>query len=1118
MTEGSAIAGRAPAVVVLLVTRDPGPWFDETLQGLAAQQYENLSVLVLVSGGMDPTSRVAAFLPDAFVRLLHEDRGFGGAVGEALRMIEGGSFFLLCHDDCAMAPDAVHLMVQESFRSNAGIVSPKMVHWSDPRALLHIGQNVDRMGAVVERVQDGEIDAGQHDAVRDVFVAPGGCTLVRADLLRALNGYDAAITAMGEDLDLSWRAHVAGARIVVEPAARARHLELVAGGSREPIPSGAPSLQAMQRRHELFTVLSCYSWHQLVWVVPQAAVLAAGEMLVAALAGDRRRVRAIAHAWRWNLGRLGLVRRRRATIQASRAVPDAEIRSLQLGRSARLSTYVARLTHQGVEAAHAMPSMPSVPSSPSAPSAHLPSGGEREHLPPSNAATLARNGAGRPEPLLTGTIGAAFSEDADFDDLDDLGRRGRTHGPRRVLGTPRARFVAWLVVTLLLVVGSRGLIGASWPLIGQYLPFPAWTSVWHAFFSASQPAGTGTGHPASPAFGFLGVLGTVLLGRMGLLQEVVVLGCVPVGAWGMSRLLAPFTSPRGRFAGVFAYLALPLAYDALARGRWDGLVAYAATPWIVAQLAAATGLDPFGSRPSGERRPGERGPGEDGPGEHGAGEPEAWRWRHRLPGRILVLGALEAVSMAFAPAMAVVVLLAGIAIALGTLPAGRARQGLRAAAAAGGATVVAGVLCLPWTVSTLAAGHGALSVLGLAGLPRTLPGWGGLLRMALGPVGGSPLAWLIPAVAVAPLLVCRGPRLSWAIRMLSLALLAWFVALVTAKAWAVPFAPSIDVVLAPAAVGVAGAVGLAVAGFEQDLAGYRFGWRQGVAVLSVAAIAAGALPVAAEAANGRWGVPSTGYAQAAGLPPVHTGSSGYRVLWLGDPQVLPLGGWSIGPGLAYATSTDGTPDLRLLWPPASPDRAASLAADVGLAMRGETVRLGRLLSAAGVRYVVVVDALAPSTPGTAPPWYPVPGGLVSALARQEDLRTVPVSVAGLTVFENTVGVGRRVSAAAGGTGAAGVLDPLGSALELLLWLSVAVALLGGRRIAGRLRLRGNSAAPRHRRRHAEPVVVAAGAVDGQTEPGAAAASAVPVMPDIPVPADAAVSGNAAPSSTTGAAT
>ena len=145
-------------------------------------------------------------------------------------MVEGAAFFLLCHDDFALDHDAVHKLVEESFRSNAGVVSPKFVNWDDPSILLHVGMSCDKTGAVVDRILEGEVDHGQHDAVRDVFVAPGGCILVRADLFAELEGFDAGIVAMGEDLDLSWRSQVAGSRVVVAPDARVRHREAVASG------------------------------------------------------------------------------------------------------------------------------------------------------------------------------------------------------------------------------------------------------------------------------------------------------------------------------------------------------------------------------------------------------------------------------------------------------------------------------------------------------------------------------------------------------------------------------------------------------------------------------------------------------------------------------------------------------------------------------------------------------------------------------------------------------------------------------------------------------------------------------------------------------------------------
>jgi GT2 family glycosyltransferase len=308
---GPLMDAQVPAVVAVVVTTGPGTWLEEALSSLAVQDYEEMAVLVLSAGedGSDVTERVARVLPDAFVRHLPGQPGYAAASNEALGMVEGAAFYLLLHDDVALDPDAVHKLVEESFRSNAGVVSPKFVDWDDPRVLLHVGMSCDKTGAVVDRVIAGEVDHGQHDAVRDVFVAPGGCILVRADLFAELKGFDAGIVAMAEDLDLSWRSQVAGSRVVVAPDARVRHREAVAAGLEPLVVAGEAAgrhpvtLQSLQRRHELRAVLKCYTRLTLLRVLPQAALLAFGEYLVAVLARDGDRARAVTGAWRWNFRR-----------------------------------------------------------------------------------------------------------------------------------------------------------------------------------------------------------------------------------------------------------------------------------------------------------------------------------------------------------------------------------------------------------------------------------------------------------------------------------------------------------------------------------------------------------------------------------------------------------------------------------------------------------------------------------------------------------------------------------------------------------------------------------------------------------------------------------------------
>jgi len=949
---------QVPAVVAVVVTTDPGPWFEEMLASLATQDYEELSVLVLDTGsGPDLGGRVGRILPQAFVSRLPGELGYAAASNAALDMVEGAAFFLLCHDDCALDPDVVHNLVEESFRSNAGVVTPKFVNWDDPTILLHVGMSADKTGAMVDRIQDGEVDHGQHDAVRDVFVAPGGCTLVRADLWRELGGFDAGIFAMGEDLDFSWRSQVAGSRVVVAPDARVRHREVVAGGSR-PLAiaageGGRPvTLQALQRRHELRAVLKCYGPFHLIRVLPQAALLAGSEVVVALLARDRQRARAVAGAWRWNIHHRSEIRALRRDLKAHRLFPDSEVRRLQLHGSARLSRYLSRLSHQGLEAA--------------------------------NAVVSSRGGAGaqRPEDevaVLTGSVGLAFSEDADFDDLDDLGRRsGRDRFGQRVrrspLSTGRSRSVVVLVAALVILLGTREVLFGSFPLVGQLAPLPSFAATWHHLFSGWQSAGVGTTAPATPAFGLVGLVGTVLFGAMGVTQKVLVLGCIPVGAVGVSRCMRPLVSARARVVAVICYLGLPLPYGALGSGRWDGLVAYAALPFIVTRLARASRLAPYEQT-------------------QGKG------WRSTDLGQIAALGAIIAVATSFAPAVLPMTLVCALALFVGSALTGSRDLSGHVLLVAAKAIGVAAVLSVPWAIGTLASGSHVIEIFGLPIAATDAPNWGEVIRFAIGPAAESPIVWLLIAAAALPLLLGRGPRLVWAARFWSLACLSWLLAFASTHGWTASFAPSESVVLAPAGLAVAACVGLGISSFEVDVAGYAFGWRQVVSGAALIAVVLGVLPVAVGAFNGRWGLPTSGVEQPlAFLNRPHPAA--YRVLWLGDPRALPLGGWSVQPGLAYSLTGESLPDTTAVWTPSGPGPADTAGDAMRLAMTGNTVHLGRLLAPLGVRYVVVVDGVNPSG-GTQPASVaaPPPSGLQRALLDQDDLEAVP-GQSGVQVYEN----------------------------------------------------------------------------------------------------------------------
>ena len=327
---------QAPPVVAVVVACDPGPWFEECLEALGAQDYPNLDVLVVDAASHEElTARVAAVLPRAFILRQGERSGFSAAANEVLLAVEGASHLLICHDDVAPAPDAVRLMVGEAYRSNAGIVGPKLVEWDAPDRLIEVGIGVDRFGVAVERVEREELDQAQHDEVREVFAVPGGCTLVRADLFRALGGFDLDIELFGEDVDLCWRAQVAGARVVVAPSALVRHVQAARSGSRT-----VGDAAALRRRHELRAVLKNYGPSRRLLVGLDLAAGSIAEALIALFRGERERSKRVGDAWWWNWRHRRSLRRARKALAPVRQRPDRAVARL-LSRGDRRSALEA---------------------------------------------------------------------------------------------------------------------------------------------------------------------------------------------------------------------------------------------------------------------------------------------------------------------------------------------------------------------------------------------------------------------------------------------------------------------------------------------------------------------------------------------------------------------------------------------------------------------------------------------------------------------------------------------------------------------------------------------------------------------------------------------------------
>ena len=884
-----------PPTVLAVLVRESGPPASPALGALAAQDYPDLRVLVVdAAGGPDPAAEVAVANPRAFVRRVAAGTGFAEAANECLAVAERATFVLVCRDDAVLDPSAVRLLVEEAYRSNAGIVGPKIVDADRPDVLLEVGRALDRYGSPQIGIEPGEIDQEQHDAVRDVFYVSDVTMLVRADLFRELGGFDPDASPGAADLDLCWRSLLAGARVLVAPDARVR---------RPATPSGPAPDPRRVARNRVRTLLVCSSTWTLIRVVPAALVVAFVATVLSIFLRRRGRGRAALGAWWWNLRHFGAMRQARRRAQARRRIHDGELRELQVGGSALARAFLADRLH---------------------------------------------------------------TEDR----IRSLGEAGRHAMSAATAGARQPVALAAAVLALVFVVGSRELFFGSVPAVGSLMPWPGVRDLLDAYGSGWRFTGLGSAAAAPPAFVAMAALAAPLFGATGLARTLVVLGAFPVGAFGVYRLARPMTgSGAPAVVGALAYVVTPVPRNAIAAGRLGALVLFALGPYLVFLAMRAAGLTADGAVRNAHLR------------------------------ALFALTLVTAITTAFFPPAPLFALAAGLAVLLATPLAGGVGLGARTtgAAAVGGAGAL--VLLLPWSLE-LATGDRAL----LGAVFRPDLSLADTLRFVTGPNGTGWTGWGLLAAATLSLALGSGERLAWASRAWAMALLgfalAWLPGRLGPDAGVLP--PEAPLTLA--ALGIALAVGIGVGALLEELPRFRFGWRQpAVAIAAVGAL----LPIlsfVADAGDGRWRAPDRDWVSALSWTRAEEAQGGFRILWVGNPSILPLDPALAGDNVGYVLTRDGPGDGVELWPAPEQDGDRAIGDAIELTLDRRTNRLGHLVAPMGVRYVALPDRQGPDAGARAAP----PPGLASALDDQTDLLRLNAQE-GIALYENSAWAATRAS-------------------------------------------------------------------------------------------------------------
>jgi GT2 family glycosyltransferase len=212
-----------PLVSVVVLNFNGRKWLPGCLGALAAQRGAPPFETILVDNGSTDGSVDLVRVSWQGVRVASNSDNVGFAEGNnaGARLARGAWIAFLNNDTVAEADWLGRLHAEAAAHSECALITSRLVFLDDPSIVDSAGDGYLRAGGAFKHGHGAPAEA--FAASREVFGACGGAFMIRRQAFDALGGFDPRFFMNYEDVDLSYRARLAGFRTWYAASAIVRH-------------------------------------------------------------------------------------------------------------------------------------------------------------------------------------------------------------------------------------------------------------------------------------------------------------------------------------------------------------------------------------------------------------------------------------------------------------------------------------------------------------------------------------------------------------------------------------------------------------------------------------------------------------------------------------------------------------------------------------------------------------------------------------------------------------------------------------------------------------------------------------------------------------------------------